>query len=55
MVDKNRWFSYGKSFGEQINSDSSVTRERREFIKAGLVVTASTVLPCFATGAIGST
>lgn len=54
MMDKDRRFPCGKSFSKQIDSDGAVARERREFIKAGLAVTAAAVLPAFATGAIGA-
>ncbi|MGL9751270.1 MAG: twin-arginine translocation signal domain-containing protein [Symbiopectobacterium sp.] len=55
MMDKNWRFSCGTSAGKQTNSEDAMVRERRDFIKAGLVATAAVVLPCFATGAIDAT
>ncbi|MBG6241921.1 MAG: hypothetical protein EKE20_08390 [Candidatus Symbiopectobacterium sp. Dall1.0] len=55
MMDKNWRFPCGTSAGKQTNGENAVARERRDFIKAGLVATAAVVLPRFATGAIGAT
>lgn len=39
MMDKNWRFPCGTSAGKQTNSEDAMVRERRDFIKAGLVAT----------------